>query len=168
MKSLQDQPILWLKVSAPNTFHWTPHGLCKFSHELHEFFWVFISSSKLHDFYANSLSNSMEICKLRSELHETRPKKSVLILMRKIRCFLKSLWFWTFFSSQLEAPQELTDDVKKRGVLSFFSIFKWKLPENVLFNSKAPTVWHKIFAKWTHANYRSCRFKDSCSQNFKT
>ena len=106
-------PWSWLKARAPMTFYCIPHRRCKFSNELHDFFRVSISSSKLHDFYANSLSNSMEICKLRSELHETRPKKSVLILIGKIRCFLKSLRFWTFFSSQLEAPQELTEGVKK-------------------------------------------------------
>ena len=79
--------------------------LCFSYQKLHGFFRVLSSSSKLHDFYADSSSNSMQLCKLSSKLHEKMPKKSDLILIRKIRGFLKIVDFGPFFSSQLEAPQ---------------------------------------------------------------
>jgi len=41
--------------------------------------------------------------KVSSELHENMPKKSVLILIGKIRCFLKSYRFWTFFHFPMES-----------------------------------------------------------------
>ena len=98
--------------------------LCFSYQKLHGFFRVLSSSSKLHDFYADSSSNSMQLCKLSSKLHEKMPKKSDLILIRKIWGFLKIVDFGPFFSSQLEAPQKLTIYVRKRLVLWCFSFIQ--------------------------------------------
>ena len=116
-------PFLWLKVRAPRTFYWSPRPRCKFGHELHDFFWVSISSSKLHDFFVISLSSSVEICTLRSELHETRPKKSVLILIGKIRGFLKSRRFWTFFQLPVGSSTEVNGRRQKTIVKLHFPAF---------------------------------------------
>ena len=97
--------------------------LCFLCRKLHDFFWVSISSSKLHSFFANSLSSSVEICTLRSELHETRPKKSVLILIGKIRGFLKSLRFWTFFQFPVGSSTEVNGGRQKTLVKLYFPAF---------------------------------------------
>ena len=131
------------------------------------FFRVAISSSKLHDFYADSLSNSMQLCKLSSELHGKMPKKYVLISTRKIRCFLKIVDFDAFFISQCKAPQKSTSIFKKILCFIAFSLFKQKLHENSPLLKIAPTVCYNKCPKWSQANYRSFRFKDTCSKNFE-
>ena len=90
-------------MEAMRQIVWIARKLRFSCRKLHDFFWVSISSSKLHNFFANSLSSSVEICTLRSELHETRPKKSVLIFIRKIRGFLKSRRFWTCSTAQFNS-----------------------------------------------------------------
>ena len=114
--------------------------LCCSYQKLHDFIRAFIPSSKLHVFYVDSSPNSMKLCKLSSELHEKRPKRSVLILIRKIRGFLKIVDFGHFFSSQLEAPQKLTADAQKHSVHDVFHLFKQRLPENDPFQRIAAMV----------------------------
>ena len=116
-------PWSWLKARAPNTFHCTPCELCKFGHELHFFFRVFSPSSKLHNFYADSLSDSMQLCKLSPELHEKRPKKSVLILIRKIRCFLKVVDFGSFFQFTVRSSTKVNCWCSKTTCFIVFFMF---------------------------------------------
>ena len=73
--------------------------------------------------YKDSLSNCTNLCKLSLELHRMRPKKSVLILLRKIKCFFekKRCRFWPFFISQWKAPQKITSSSQKCRVLLRFS-----------------------------------------------
>ena len=108
-------------MEAMRQIVWGPRKLCFLCRKLHDFFWVPISSSKLHDFFVISLSSSVEICTLRSELHETRPKKSVLILIGKIRGFLKSLRFWTLFQFPVGSSQTCKDLAAKTRIKLHFS-----------------------------------------------
>ena len=54
-------------------------------------------NSKLHGFDVDSLSTCMKLGVLSFELHGKGHKKSVLILIRKIRGFLKIVDFGSFF-----------------------------------------------------------------------
>ena len=110
-------------MEAMRQIVWIARKLRFSCRKLHDFFWVSISSSKLHDSFANSLSSSVEICTLRSELHETRPKKSVLILIGKIRGFLKSLRFWTFFQFPVGSSTEVNGGRQKTLVKLHFPAF---------------------------------------------
>ena len=58
-------------------------------------------------FYIDFSSHSVKLCKLSSELHEKNPKKSVVILMCKVRCFLKMYRFWTLFRFPIESSTEI-------------------------------------------------------------
>ncbi len=82
----------------------------------------------------------MKLGELSFKLHGKGHKKSVLILIRKIRGFLKIIDFGPFFSSQLETPQKLTADAQKHSVYDVFHLFKQRLPENDPFQRIAPMV----------------------------
>ena len=62
-----------------------------------------------------------KIFALSLELHKKWPKSSVLIYMRKIRCFLKSPRFWTLFQFPVGSSQTCKDFVANPRIKLHFS-----------------------------------------------
>ena len=97
----------------------------------------------------------MKLCKLSPELHEKRLKKSVLILVRKTRCFLKKYRFWTFFQLPVGSSTVCKDFASKTVCFLHFCnfpvessskhvILEWKLPgPDTQKMTKYPTCWIK-------------------------
>ena len=143
---------------------WAPRPLCISSSKLHDFFRLSIPSSKLHEFYVDTLSNSMKPCGLSFELHDKRPKTSVLMLICTIRCVVKATGLGSFFASQWKAPQfhamrtpscRKTDQLRLSFRKTSSKLKSWKLsinrkipPELNLWNAVSPGVLHQRCAKW--------------------
>jgi len=110
---------------------WSTRKQCFLHEKLQYFFRVSTSNPKLHDFYADSLSNGRKIHKLSCELHGNRPENSVFYFDTQSIEFYETLpMFILRLFPNGELHQRSLSLVKHAVFYYVFHLFKRKLTEH--------------------------------------